>query len=331
MGSTDMPRRPRGPRAVGRTQLRAQIRRRIDTSHLSVIDEPVPLHGDSSAQHDPSVGDAVLKVISTVAGVATLVGGGLYALLWFSYARYYETFGLQPSDVGLGASDIVRLTAAGMALFIAVAIPTLVGWWLLSGLLVTLATWIAGQLALPNVREATRFGRMAQRLLDRRTVAVIGGAVLLPVVARQFDFNDFIFHAPYLKYAGGAVAAIVTAALASALPGHAAWDRNATTLAVWVAAAGIVFYCSALGLSHRAGYLAADLLDNGRMDSASFFFLIRADAVCVGPPGSAHFYRLLGSGPQGDMLFDTSTGTVVRLAHQGRTEFVEEDTTKCPG
>jgi hypothetical protein len=271
------------------------------------------------------VRETIVNALSAIVGIGAALGGAIYAAIWFSYVGFYDQFGLHPKDVGLNQGDIIRTAAVGFVLFVALATLTVAIWWIMSGWLARFLDRLLGTAAPARggAEFASKRRRLRKAVTDRRTIAVVGGVLLLPVVSLYF--NDFALTEPFLPLTLGTVSAVVLAALTSAFAGKEPWQWTGSTIAVWLAALSAVFIGVVLILDIRAVQLADDVLEDGRLDSRFFLFDFRLDPVFVEGTSERRIYLFMGESGNGPVLYDPRSRTVVRNADNPEVIFVPPD------
>lgn len=270
---------------------------------------------------------SVIDIISAATGAAAIVGGVLYATIWWGYSAFYSRLGLQPSDVGLTQGDIIRTTALGLGSFAMVVIPAAALWWfLISGALTALRLLRGGG------SDRHRHG-LADRLVHRDTpalratltcLAVLGCAPLIAL-----GQADYIFSVPFGWYFVGGDLALVAAVVYSGLIQGRAWALTPSSLIAWAGAVGVVFYCSVAFLTIRGDDLAGNVIYGSAPYDSTFLFDVRRDLVCVTSAGRSRAMVFLGESVGGVVLFDPAARSVVRPTARPTLTFDTTRATSC--
>jgi hypothetical protein len=222
----------------------------------------------------------------------------MYALVALGYQRFYGSFGITPSDVGITQSDIIAQAAAALVL---VGLVTFIVWLLLYGITVLL-------FKRPQLKSRKGIGATFLCLL-------IGPAALV-----------LIF--PVLRSWPGACLAVcgmAFIAILTILVTHQGrlWPPKALRKLGWflTVALPILFLFSIAFTIFRAGYLSTLVSEGYPLPPGyTLLFDIRADPVCIkdlphSPSSSSRLMYYFGRSGDLLVLFDPKLGkTIMRPA-----------------
>jgi hypothetical protein len=235
-------------------------------------------------------GMSTKDVLSAGSVIITVVGGLLYAMIYLGYVQFYGDFGIAPSDAGQGPAQIISAAGVGLSLFAATAIS------------VGAAAW--GLAALCPARTERRKSQIKALSLSLAIVATLG----LSTILNNYWYRDGYFG--FVLVGSGALVAGIW------LGGWPIQRRRISVppVAVWAAAAAIVYLCAVLFLERRGYEMARNIKYYATVQDSVLIFAIHPALVCAAPTGGTPTrYIYLGKDSDTYVLFNTSVNVVQRI------------------